>query len=87
MLKESELPKLPDGWEWRSSEEFGFTYKSWMAMDQSYDGACCYMGSDGLHVDSLDSRGCTLEVIAAVLFSNGVTLPEIPGHSTILGGK
>ena len=82
MLNESELPKLPDGWKWRLNPG---RYK-FVAL--SYDGSS---------VTIIDGDVCDLfiggapfapaEVVLAVLFANGVTLPDVPGHSTILGGK
>ena len=82
-LSREELPKLPDGWWWTDSLDHAVG-NYWTARGSWVD---CHVDTRGLHVDSEDCDACPLEVIAAVLFANGVTLPEVPGRSSLLGGQ
>lgn len=82
-VKREELPELPEGWRWRDSLDHAIG-NYWTATNIWID---CYVDRRGLHVDSEDGEACPFEVVAAVLFANGVTLPEVPGRSSLLGGK
>lgn len=84
-LSRDELPKLPDGWWWEDSTVDG---PPWIARSEIDELRVeCYATDSGLHVDSYECASCPLSVVAAVLVANGVTLPDVPGYSTILGGK
>lgn len=78
MISNKGLPVLPDGWEWRNC------LGTWSAHEGITEVSA---GTQCVELSQEDVISCPLSVLAAVLFANSVTLPEIPGHSTILGGK
>ena len=84
MKQEHELLKLPDGWKWMKPHWADFDEDPWVA--DSVD-ICCYATNNGLNVDSFGGSTCPLYIISAVLFANEVALPDVPGSSSILGGK